>query len=82
MTVRSLAVGMSVRDSEPEVPPWVAVAILALVGLGGLYVVLVGGHAFGAVVWLLWLLGLALSLFVVYLFWRFVLAVERIADKL
>ncbi len=73
---------MSVRDSQPEVPTWLAAALVALVGLVAIYGILLGGNLFAPIAWLLWLGGIGLSLFVVYLFWRFVLAVELIAEKL
>jgi hypothetical protein len=73
---------MSTRDSAPEVPTWLAAVLVAFVGLAAVYVVLLGGPLVAPVTVLLWLFGLGLSLFVVYLLWRFVVAVEKIADKM
>jgi len=72
---------MSVHDSEPEIPTWLTVTLLALVGVGAVYSIVLGIHLPTLAVGLLWLFGIAVGLFVVSLFWRFVLAVERIADK-
>jgi hypothetical protein len=69
---------MGTRESEPEVPTWVAGLIITAVVLGFGYVVFIGGP----LVALAGAVQFALGLFVVYLLYRFVLAVERIAEKL
>ena len=67
-------------ESDYEVPTWVAVllvvAIVGTLGYGLVVGTLAGPLAFWAGV-----LRLALTLLVVYLFWRFVVAVELIAQK-
>jgi hypothetical protein len=72
---------MATSDSGVEVPTWAGVAIGILVVASVGYVFVYGGDAatpglvaFGAV-------GTGIGLFTLYLFYRFVVAVETIADK-
>lgn len=77
---------MSTTTLRNEIPTWplVGVAVLLLVTLP--YSVLVQGTLTGGVIqWgSIWagMLGIALTLFVIYLFYRLVVAVEKIANKL
>lgn len=71
---------MSTADSRTEVPTWLATALVVLVALAA-YVVFLGGPAAELFVVAYWTFGLGLTLFVVYLFYRFVVAVETIAEK-
>ena len=73
---------MSTQRLEHEIPTWAAALIAALVVLSFAYGILVGGSLLAPVMIWLWLGGIALSLFVVYLLYRFVIAVEKIADKM
>jgi uncharacterized membrane protein len=73
---------MATSESEFEVPTWVAVGLVVAVFLTFLYGILIQGTLFGPVLLWLWIGGIALSLFVVYLLYRFVIAVEKIADKM
>jgi hypothetical protein len=72
---------MSVADLQAKVPRLIIPAIVSLLILSLLYSILVTGNI---VIWLaMWggLLSIGLVLFVIYLFYRLVLAVERIADE-
>lgn len=74
---------MAIRDSEPEVPTWVAglvVAAVAVLTFG--YIFLYGGNISSPLAVLFGAFQVGLVLFVVYLLYRFVLAVETIAKKL
>jgi hypothetical protein len=73
---------MATRDSQPEVPTWVAGLVVAAVVLTLAYVFVFGGHIFGPLAGVVAALQFALGLFVVYLLYRFVLAVETIAEKM
>lgn len=73
---------METRDSQFEVPTWLAVLLLAVVGATVLFSILVRGRLAEVVALWLGVFQVAVGLFVVYLFYRFVLAVEKIADKL
>ena len=65
-----------------ELPRWAA-AIVVLFILGTLgYGIVVRGSLVEPVLWWLGALRIAVGLFVVYLFYRFVVAVEAIAEKL
>lgn len=72
---------MSTAESRPEVPTWSAVAIVLLVAALATYLVFLGGPAMELFVVGYWAFGLSLTLFVVYLLYRFVVAVETIAEK-
>jgi hypothetical protein len=72
---------MSVADLQAKVPRFTVPAIVSLLILSLVYSILVSGTI---VLWLAaWggLLSIGLALFVIYLFYRLVLAVERIADE-
>lgn len=73
---------MATSESEFEVPTWAAVALVVLVFFSFLYGILIQGTLLGPAILWLWIGGIALSLFVVYLLYRFVIAVEKIADKI
>lgn len=73
---------MSVQDFKYEIPTWAAALITVLVLLSFAYGVIVQGSLLAPVVLWIWLGGIAVSLFVVYLLYRFVIAVEKIADKM
>jgi hypothetical protein len=72
---------MSVADLQTKVPRFTVPGIASLLIISLLYSVLVTQNI---VLWfVMWggLLSIGLTLFVVYLFYRLVLAVERIADR-
>lgn len=77
---------MSTAKLRDEVPTWptIGVALIILISLP--YTILIQGTLTGGLFqWAsIWsgVLGIALSLFLVYLFYRLVVAVEKIADKL
>ena len=73
---------MSVKDREFEVPTWAAAVLVVLVGLSFLYGVLFMRSIAAPAFFWLGIAGVALNLFVVYLLYRFVIAVEKIADKI
>jgi protein-S-isoprenylcysteine O-methyltransferase Ste14 len=72
---------MSVADLQTQVPRFTVPVIASLLIISLLYSVLVTQNI---VLWLvMWggVLSVGLTLFVVYLFYRLVLAVERIAER-
>lgn len=71
---------MSIPEPLHEIPPWL-VKLIGVLFVGSLIYSVVIGRLFPIVLWL-WLLGAGLSVFVVYLLYRFVLAVETIAEKM
>lgn len=73
---------MSVREFRDEVPNWVVGLVLVLFGTSLVYGILVRQSLFEPIVWWIQILELALLVFVVYLLYRFVVAVEAIAEKL
>ncbi len=73
---------MSTQPLKYEIPTWAAALIAALVFLSLAYGILIRGSLLAPIMVWLWLGGIAVSLFVVYLFYRFVVAVEKIADKM
>jgi hypothetical protein len=73
---------MAVQDLNREIPTWAAALITVFVFSSVAVSLVVGGSILAPIVLWLWLGGVALSLFVVYLFYRFVVAVEKIADKM
>lgn len=73
---------MAAQDPNYEIPTWAAALITVFVLLSFAYGVLIQGSFLAPVVLWLWVGGVALSLFVVYLFYRFVVAVETIAEKM
>lgn len=73
---------MNARNSRQDVPVWFAALVVALVVVAAAYVVLYGEAPSAPLVALFWLLGLAVSAFLLSLAYRFVVAVETIAEKL
>lgn len=73
---------MDTRNSRFEVPTWLAVVLLVAVGASAFYGVFVRRSLAEPLAMWLGILQIAVGLFVVYLLYRFVLAVEKIADKL
>ncbi len=67
-------------QTDYEVPYWLA-AVIFLAVFGTLAVGIVVGNLAGLVAIWAGILRLALGLFVIYLFYRFVVAVETIAEK-
>jgi len=73
---------METQNSRHEVPTWLAGVIVALVLFTVAYVFVYGGSLSAPLMALFGAFGVGLSLFTVYLLYRFVLAVEKIADKM
>ncbi|GAA0675052.1 hypothetical protein ACFQDG_02260 [Natronoarchaeum mannanilyticum] len=73
---------MATRDARNELPTWAAGLILALLAVIAAYVIVFGGHLAAPIAALFWVIGVVLSLFTLYLLYRFVVAVETIAEKL
>jgi hypothetical protein len=73
---------VAVRDLNYEIPTWAAALITGFVLFSFGYGVLIQGSFLAPIMLWLWLGGIAVSLFVVYLLYRFVIAVEKIADKM
>jgi hypothetical protein len=73
---------MSTTQSGIEIPNQIAAGILLFAVLSAFYSILIGDGV--QQLTMLWLAGFSMivSLFVVYLFYRFVLAVETIARKM
>ena len=69
-------------QQEYEVPRWVAVVLLSLIGASVFYGIVVMQSLVAPIILWLTILSVGLSLFVVYLLYRFVVAVETIAEKL
>lgn len=67
-------------ESDYEVPTWVAVLLVVAIA-GTLAYGLVVGNLAGPIAFWAGVLRLALTVLVIYLFWRFVEAVELIAQK-
>ncbi len=61
------------------VPTWATAAVLTLLGVSSVYAFLLAEPVVAVVFWL-WLAGIGISVFVLYLLYRLVLATERIAD--
>lgn len=70
------------RNTRQEVPVWLAALVVALAVVAAAYVVLYGGAPTAPLAALFWLTGVAVSAFLLSLVYRFVVAVERIAEKL
>lgn len=73
--------GMSTRNSRYTVPTWVAglIVILTVAAVG--YVVIYGGELSAPVFVLVGVFVVGISSVTLYLLYRFVLAVETIAEK-
>ncbi|MFB6087996.1 MAG: hypothetical protein ABEJ85_05695 [Haloarculaceae archaeon] len=72
---------MGTRNSRPGVPVWAAGLVVALVGIALAYVFVYGGSPTVPVAVVFGAFGVAVSLFTLYLLYRFVVAVETIAEK-
>ncbi len=72
---------MVLADLHTEIPRWAVVALFVAVGVSFAYGIIIMGSLTGPLA--LWTagFGVVLSLIVVYLFYRLVLAVETIAEK-
>lgn len=70
---------MSFAESRPEVPTWIAGLVVALFAASLAYGIGVRQSLSEPIMAWLSVLGVGLSLFVVYLLYRLVLAVEQIA---
>ena len=73
---------MTVDELPTSVPRWAVVALLAAVGLSFVYGVVIMGSLTAPLGLWVSIGSLALTLFVIYLLYRFVIAVETIAEKL
>lgn len=73
---------METQELNFEVPTWLAGLLIVLVGTTFTYGIVVRGSVLEPLMAWLWLLGAGITLFVVYLLYRFVIAVETIAAKL
>lgn len=73
---------MSFVQSEPEIPTWLAGTVAFLFVASLAYGVIILQQILLVVVFWGWLVGIGASLFLVYLFYRLVRAVETIAEKL
>ena len=73
---------MNLHESRPEIPTWVVGLVLALFVVSFAYGIVVMQNL--AVTFLFWLgiLAIAVNLFVVYLLYRLVIAVEKIAQEI
>jgi len=73
---------MRVEELPTSVPRWVVVALLAAIGLSFVYGIVIMGSLTAPLGLWVSIGSLALTLFIVYLLYRFVIAVETIAEKL
>ena len=73
---------MAVDHSSVRVPTRIAGLLAIFVGVSFLYGIVVMGSIAAPIAFWLGIVSLGISLFVVYLLYRFVLAVETIAEKL
>lgn len=74
---------METDQKRYEVPTWLAAVITVLVLVTfGYYVLVFGGSTGPLFGGLFGAISIALTVFVVYLFYRFVIAVETIAEKM
>lgn len=73
---------MNLHESRPEIPTWVVGMLLAVFVVSFAYGIVVMQNL--AVTFLFWLgiLAIAVNLFVVYLLYRLVIAVEKIAQEI
>lgn len=72
---------MAASNTEFEVPTWIAGVVISFVLASIFYVFIYGGDATTPGLVALGLISLGFGLFTLYLFYRFVVAVEKIADK-
>ena len=73
---------MAVSQSDITVPTWAAVVLVGLIGVSFAVGIGVAGSITAPIAFWGSLLSIVLSLLVVYLFYRLVIAVETIATKL
>lgn len=73
---------MNIQHQHVEIPTWIVGLVLAVVAVSFLYGIVVMQSLAAPITFWLGVLSLGMTLFVVYLLYRFVLAVEKIADKL
>lgn len=73
---------MSSVERQLEIPTWVVGLVVVLFLASLVYGIVIQSRILAVIVGWVWILGLGVSVFAVYLFYRFVLAVEKIADKL
>ena len=73
---------MRFGESGLAIPTWIIGVVLIIFVISLAFGVLVYGHIFATIMMWIGLIGIALSLFVVYLLYRFVIAVETIADNI
>jgi len=72
---------MALDELRVQIPTWAVVALLAAVGLSFVYGIVIMGSLTRPLVFWSAMFRFVLSLVVVYLFYRFVLAVESIAEN-
>lgn len=73
---------MRLPGTGTEIPTWVPVVVLVLFFASLVYGIVVMQSLTAPILAWLWIFGIGVSLFVVYLLYRFVVAVETIARKL
>lgn len=73
---------MSVRDELPEVPASVAASLVIVIASSTVYVLFVRASLVELLMTWTWIFTIVLSVLVVYLLYRFVLATEEIARSL
>ncbi|WP_254521906.1 hypothetical protein [Natrinema caseinilyticum] len=71
-----------VQEFRDEVPSWVVRLVLVLFGVSLVYGFITRGTLYEPIAVWIQILRLALLVFVVYLLYRFIIAVEIIAEKL
>lgn len=69
------------RNLNEAVPNWLVGTVIAILGLSSVFALFLQRVGTVVTVWL-WLVRLSVLLFVIYLFYRLVLAAERIAEKI
>lgn len=73
---------MSSVERQLEIPTWAVGLVVVLFTASLVYGIVVQSRILAVIMGWVWIFGLGVSVFAVYLFYRFVLAVEKIADKL
>ncbi|MEA1930724.1 MAG: hypothetical protein U9O06_04150 [Euryarchaeota archaeon] len=73
---------MDITALRYELPSWLINTVLVLFAGSLVYGIVVRGSLIEPLLWWVGILQIVVGLFVVYLFYRFVVAVERIAEKL
>lgn len=69
-----------IRRLKESIPTWVVVTITFILGLSAIFAILLRRTRTVVTFWY-WLVLIVLSTFVLYLFYRLVLAVEKIAEE-